>query len=214
MIYQIGKWALFAFAFANVADALYANRDKGRTILSVYQRFSWGMFAQCLGVLFLTITAGILLVVFVPGMNWGWSNLFLDKAVNVMIAPALPEPGASVWAKVLPVLFIVMFIPVMPIFAATEENMFRSGHTSWKAIAKQSVKFGLVHCIVGIPIGAGFALIIPGFFYAYHYRKAFLANEHHGILIADCFGVASSTAYHTMYNSIVLSGLAVGLFFA
>jgi hypothetical protein len=110
--------------------------------------------------------------------------------------------------RLVPVAFCLAFLVVIPFLAKVEEEMFRQGHTEWKSIWWQSTKFGLVHCIVGIPIGFGIALIMSGLFYAYHYKRTFEKNiEAFGYHTANEEAVMVSTTYHSMYNSIVITVL-------
>jgi len=55
-------------------------------------------------------------------------------------------------------------------------KMFCEGYDEWGSIIKQLIKFGLVHCFVGVPLVAGIAFIILGFFYGYKYKRAFDHN--------------------------------------
>jgi hypothetical protein len=102
-------------------------------------------------------------------------------------------------------LFFVALAFVLPFLARSEERSFRKGHDEWGSIAKQSVKFGLVHCLFGVPIAAGIALIISGLFYGFKYKRAFDRNvEVMGYWQAEDEAVMVSTTHHTMYNMIVV----------
>lgn len=74
---------------------------------------------------------------------------------------------------------------------------------------KQSVKFGLIHLYVGIPIAAALVIILPGFFYACKYRSVYMKNISIGTPEKESVeqAVLHSTAYHTMFNSLLVGYL-------
>lgn len=109
-------------------------------------------------------------------------------------------------------LFFFALMLVLPFLARSEERSFRKGYDEWGPIIKQSVKFGLAHCLVGVPLAAGIALIIPGLFYGYKYKRAFDRNtEAFGYERAEDEAVMVSTTYHTMHNMVVVVLLLVAL---
>lgn len=92
--------------------------------------------------------------------------------------------------------FLVLFALNVPRLAKREERAFRQHVRGTGPVLWNSFKFGLTHCIVGVPIGIGLALFLPGLFFAYVYSKG---------------GVRLSTAVHAVYNYIVLAVAAVWL---
>ena len=89
--------------------------------------------------------------------------------------------------------YAMLFLPVLlfalPSLARYEEDDFREGTRNWAQGVKRSIKFGLVHLIVLIPLGAAFALSIGGLWFTHQYFKG---------------GVERSTVYHSVYNSIIV----------
>ena len=81
--------------------------------------------------------------------------------------------------------FWALLVINIPGLALNEEYAFRKDVTEPKLIAFQSVKFGLAHCIVGIPISFGIGLIVAGFWFAHQYKLG---------------GVERSGAFHTIHN--------------
>jgi hypothetical protein len=96
--------------------------------------------------------------------------------------------------------FVYLFLPLLmlnvPRFARAEEEMFRDGVRGWKAGVWSCLKFGLMHCIVGIPVAFGLALAIPGAWFLAHYWKG---------------GLRRSTAVHAVYNWVILLMAAIYL---
>ncbi|MBD2740978.1 tetratricopeptide repeat protein [Coleofasciculus sp. FACHB-1120] len=113
------------------------------------------------------------------------------------------------YTKVLMVIFWICLILMVPFWAGLEEKIFRQGANTWKQIIGNSTAFGLVHITVGIPIYAGFLLIIPGFLFACRYKfvhdQSFRKNNNEKI--AQEAGVQASTADHAIYNAILITFL-------
>ncbi len=206
----IGKAVLVLFAVASVALPLISERRNYEFVWQVWKRFRITMFVQVFGILLLTIAVTIALCE-VPGMKYGWINLFFGGGGNMLIKPITDgSQSTSASIRLMVPLFFFALMLVLPFLARSEERSFRKGYDEWGPIIKQSVKFGLVHCLVGVPLAAGIALIIPGFFFGCKYKRAFDSNTdtlgHHR---AKDEAVMVSTTYHTMYNMFVVALLLV-----
>jgi hypothetical protein len=207
----IGKVLLVVLAVASVLDPLVSQRRNYGFVWQVWKRFRFGMFFQVLGVLIAVGTVVVVLWTYVPFLKWGWLNLFYDGVGNAGIKPITDASKSSnEFVRLLPVLFLVALMFVVPFMAQAEEKMFRKGHTEWREIVWQSVKFGLAHCIVGIPIAAGVALIISGLYFGYKYKCAFDRNVRKlGYDEAEKEALMTSTAAHSLYNLVVFTLLLV-----
>lgn len=97
--------------------------------------------------------------------------------------------------------YALLYLPILmfavPSLAQYEEEAYRQGTRDWKHGFLRSIRFGLIHLIMMIPIGAAFALSISGLWFTHHYFKG---------------GVQRSTTYHAVYNSIIVGLLFVSLF--
>ena len=85
--------------------------------------------------------------------------------------------------------------------------MFRLGselRSRWQRI-RRAVEFGLVHCLIGIPIGVGLALSIGGLYFTWAYLRRYRATE------SRTEAVAESTRAHLSYNLTVFGFVAVAL---
>lgn len=109
--------------------------------------------------------------------------------------------------------FWLMLMVGIPFWARLEERIFRQGANSWRQICIRSVQFGLVHLLVGIPILAGFVLIVPGFLFACRYKYVYSAylKRHRNPLKAQEAGMLASTADHAVYNAILVTIFVVTL---
>lgn len=207
ILLTIGKALLVLLAVANVALPLITQRRNYQFVWSVWQRFRIKMFFECLGVIVLTIVAVVMLLQ-VPGLEYGWSNLFFGgERGNIFIKPIIKGfDSNNILIRSMVLVFFVALAFVLPFLARAEERIFRKGYNDWGTITKQSVKFGLAHCLVGIPLAAGIALIIPGLFYGLKYKRAFDRNvDTMDYGRAEDEAVMVSTTYHTMYNMIVVA---------
>jgi tetratricopeptide (TPR) repeat protein len=106
--------------------------------------------------------------------------------------------------------FWLMLILGIPFWARLEERIFRHGANSWRKICIRSVQFGLVHILVGIPILAGFVLIVPGFLFAcrYKYVYSLYLKRYRNPIKAQEAGTLASTADHAVYNAILVTFIA------
>lgn len=196
---------LTAFAVANIAFVLYDKRHEYRFIWQVWRRFRLGMFFQALGTIILTLIIGVILAQ-VPGLNYGWLHLFHSGGGNILVRPLMSGAESSHEViRWLPVLFLAALLLAVPFLAKMEEEQFRKGHTEWRDIIVQSVIFGLIHCAVGIPLAFGIALIVSGLWYGYHYKRTYSKYVwDYGHKAAEDEAVMVSTAYHSMYNTIIV----------
>ncbi len=75
-----------------------------------------------------------------------------------------------------------------------EEKWFRLGTQNWFEGLYMSLFFGIVHCLVGIPIAAGLAITFAGLWFTHQY---FIG------------GIELSALHHTTYNLVAVSILFI-----
>lgn len=234
-LWLVGKMILVLIATSAVAHELYVNRDRMDFVWSVWKRFRPLMFVEVLVALVLTITVVVTLWTYVPLLRWGWLNFFISGGGNIIFAPvAEGSKSSNMLVRMLPPIFFIALLVAFPFLAHYEEEKYRRGYHDWNEIARQSVKFGLAHLWVGIPLAAGVGLILPGFFFAWKYRS--VLNNEIGSEVrsqiqdikekAQAMGIKGkirveagpeqeneavmvSTAYHTLYNSLLVLLLLV-----
>ncbi len=115
-------------------------------------------------------------------IRFSWTQL-LDSSKE---GTNLNLSGASV--PVFGLFFVVLLILNLPRLAHIEEDVFREGTKDWLDAIPRSLKFGLMHMIVGVPLWVGLFLAIPGMWFTFHYFKG---------------GVSRSTMAHATYNLII-----------
>lgn len=175
---------------------LLARRHVRDHIVEILRGLRVRHFVLAWPVLFLVlVTASALLLV--PGLSWGWWSAIGGTGSPVLGVSETSKGSPLEW--IVPAMFIVMLLPALPLFAEAEERRFRTGAENWstpKRIAR-ALQFGLVHCLIGIPIGVGLALSIGGGYFTWAYLRG---------------GVPESTRAHLAYNLSVF--VIVGLAFA
>ena len=141
------------------------------------------------------VAAALLLV---PGLDIGWWTL-LGGTGNPVFGMSDSTAGTALeW--IVPLVFITLLIPALPLFAYSEERMFRTGAEGWSTWRRawKVVEFGLVHALIGIPLGAALALSVGGTYLMAVYLRRFLTAGSR----ADA--TYESARAHTVYNGIIV----------
>lgn len=205
-ILEVGFMAFLAFDFVRQLRTTYTRR-----LFKVVFGAGWKKLLLYwlldLPVLAIVLTIGTLLVSW-PGLKipafWHFkaTPIMSFSWLQLLAEPGKPETGGNLavaGVTKIPILglgFLVLLFLNLPRLARTEEEWFRRGTKNWLDGCWRSLKFGLVHCLVGVPIGYGLALGLGGIWFTYHYFKG---------------GVRRSTMVHTMYNATLVMLLAVFL---
>jgi hypothetical protein len=155
------------------------------------------MILQNIIVIIFVVSIAIGLMLIHPIFKWSWFCLFKPKGGRKEIEGAniVAIPAQVKWFGIF---FTIILLLNLPYFAKFEEGVFREGTDNWREGIVWSIYFGMLHCYVGVPIGAGMALSIGGLWFTHQY---FIG------------GTELSTLHHTTYNLIIISLLLVGLVF-
>ncbi|MCB1001198.1 MAG: hypothetical protein KDB40_18025 [Acidimicrobiales bacterium] len=199
--------AVLGFMATRLVGGVRASRSSsGRAVVSaVLRRLRWRHVWPIPIVLTAVIVVASALMA-VPGLDWGWWTAVGGEG-NPVFGSSEATAG-TVWEWVVPAVFMVLLVPALPLFAHAEERLFRRGAEHWNRRRRvgKTVQFGLVHAIVGIPIGAALALSLGGAYFLAVYLRA----HRRGASTADA--TLESTTAHTAYNGaiivIVLGALA------
>jgi hypothetical protein len=159
-------------------------------------------FVLAVPALFAVGTAADLLLL-VPGLDWGWWSAIGGVGNPAIGGTERTEGTALAW--IVPAVFLVLLIPGLPLFAEAEERMFRLGAEQRTRLGRlrRSLEFGLVHAIIGIPIGVALALSIGGAYFTDRYLRAFRRTG------SAPAAVLESTRAHLAYNAIIVGLVAV-----
>jgi len=155
------------------------------------------------------VLAGVLLVAAatwqVPGLNWGWWSALGGEGNPVF--GSNDSTSGTVWEWLVPAAFLLLLIPALPLFAYAEEQMFRRGAESWtpRKRALKVVQFGLVHALIGIPIGTALALSVGGAYFMAVYLRAYRRSR------STAEATLESARAHTAYNGLIVATVVIGV---
>jgi len=155
------------------------------------------------------VLTGVLLVaiplLLVPGLRWGWWSAIGGDG-NPVFGSSSTTMG-TVWAWLIPLVFMTLVVVALPLFANAEERMFRTGAERWSRRRRllKVVQFGLIHAVIGIPIAVALALSVGGAYFMGVYLRSYAltgsTNE----------ATLESTRAHTAYNAVLILSVAVAV---
>jgi hypothetical protein len=141
----------------------------------------------------------------VPGLDWGWWSAIGGEGNPVF--GSTDQTSGTVWEWIIPLVFMAMLLPALPLFANAEERIFRRGAERWSTGRRvlKTAQFGLVHALIGIPIGAALALSIGGAYFLWIYLRAHRRSG------SPADATIESTTAHTVYNGVIIAIVLVAL---
>jgi hypothetical protein len=183
---------------ANVAIRGAGRREVRLIVRGIRWRHLWPVPFVLAAVL---AAAAVLLLV--PLLDWGWWRAL--GGLGNPVTGSTEQTAGTMWEWLIPLIFVALLIPALPLFAITEERIFRLGAEGWswpRRVAK-AVQFGLVHMLIGIPIAVALALSVGGGYFQWAYLRGYRAtgDRQHAIL--------ESTRAHTVYNATIVSVVAL-----
>jgi hypothetical protein len=198
-VYDVLTVAVLAFIGVRIASGTrLALTGAGRGRVGIIVRgLRLRHFIPPIPVLSVVVLAVIVLVQ-IPLLNFGWWSA-LGGVGNPVTGNTERTAGTALeW--LIPLCFIVLLVPALPLFAEAEERIFRLGseqRTQWQRFLK-GIQFGLIHALIGIPIGAALALSIGGWYftwwYLWNFRRTNSASQ----------AMLESTRAHLAYNLTVV----------
>lgn len=148
------------------------------------------------------VLAGVLAVatplLMLPVLDWGWWQAVGGEGNPVFGSSSTTAGSPLEW--IIPLAFMCLLIPALPLFAHAEERLCRSGaeRWSWARRVSKVLQFGLMHALIGIPIGVALALSVGGAYFMAVYlaawRRTFSERE----------ATMESTRAHTAYNGAII----------
>jgi hypothetical protein len=181
-----------------VGGARYSRTAQGRQMFTeivrgIRWRHVWPVPLVLLGVL--AVAAPLLQV---PGLDWGWWSAIGGEGNPVFGSSTATAGSALEW--IVPLAFMALLVPALPLFAHAEERMFRQGAEQWskRRRAAKVLQFGMVHALIGIPVGAALALSVGGSYFMGVYLSAFRRTNDQRQATLE------SARAHTAYNGIII----------
>jgi ABC-type Fe3+ transport system permease subunit len=201
---DVATVAVLAFVGVRIAGGTrIALSGKGRQrVVDIARGLRPVHFGLAVPVIVLVVTAVVLLVQ-IPGLDWGWWTA-LGGFGNPVTGGTERTTGTPLeW--IVPLVFVVLLLPALPLFAEAEERMFRLGaerRSRWGRVGR-SVQFGLAHALIGIPIGAALGLSVGGQYFTWRYMREFRRTGN------DAAAMLESTRAHLTYNLVVVTIVAL-----
>lgn len=171
-----------------------------------------------------------LLFTYVPILRFGWLTWIANQGSETQVGETV-ESSSYMWVVI--IVMLLIFSVFLPKLAYLEEEIFRKP-TLWEstsARALQSLKFGLIHLTMGIPIAAAFALSVGGAIFSATATKTAhktlkplqesvshldsdIKQEHNiteesFIKVAEEKAITESALVHTAHNYIIVAILLV-----
>lgn len=193
IIYYIILASVFVL---NIVWFYKSRKDNNSTYYVVYfsRPLDWliGLFAL-IGFVILLVS----IQPYIPDfLKFSVFSLLNKDGVNANVAIIDKSSSISPFITILICLFLFLFFPKA---AYSEEKTFRHKIINFSDSISSNIKFGLIHCIVGVPIWIGLCLSLMGFFltirYIFEYKKT---NSYEMALLA-------SASLHGKYNIIALT---------
>ncbi len=193
------------------------------------------------GLLAVVLSTLLVLLTVVPGAWIGLGSL-VGLTGNAVFAPlegvALRADGSgaavaapSPWVVAGVLAFLALLLALLPWLAFVEERVFREGLETATLAGEvtSALRFGLLHLVMLIPIGAALAIAVAGFAYGRLYRRAYARSRARvtwqrpsvaGALPtwtrpspqqARAEAVLATTVWHATFNSLVVLLVGAGL---
>ena len=169
-------------------------RVVARVVGGIRWRHVWPVPFVLTGVV---VAASLLLRV--PGLDWGWWSAL--GGIGNPVTGSTEQTVGTAWEWIVPLAFVVLLIPALPLFAYAEERIFRAGAQRWTrpARAVKVVQFGLIHALIGVPIGVALALSVGGAYFMAVYLRAYRSTG------SATEATYESTRAHTTYNAVIVT---------
>lgn len=134
-------------------------------------------------------------------MTWSLVSLLSDNKIsgNIIVAPF------SSGSLIIVIGFWFLLSLALPYLAKSEEKSFRSLVFGTKNRIITSIKFGLIHMIVGVPLIIALVLSVIGYIYSIFYVTAFNKAIKVNPNTADEVALNVSTSVHSKYNFILIT---------
>ena len=206
MLSNLLSFAVLAFVGIRLVTGLRTSRSaQGRhTVALIVRGIRW-RHVWPVPVLLAVVIGVATQVMRIPGLSWGWWQL-LGGSGNPVFGSSDATAG-TVWEWLIPLVFMCLLLPALPLFAFAEERIFREGAEGWSRPRRvfKVVQFGLVHALIGIPIGAALTLSIGGAWFMRVYLARFRATG------SQREATLESTRAHTAYNGVIVMLVLVGI---
>jgi len=155
-------------------------------------------------VMFVFVTIGALASIGLPKfMTWSWISM-LGSGADAPSGNIMAAPFKSGSVLVITGFWFLLTL-ALPYLAKGEEEAFRSLVFGTKKRIITSIKFGLVHMIVGVPLFVALILSVAGYIFSIFYVRAFNKAAKVDPYSADKVAILASTSVHAKYNFLIIT---------
>jgi membrane protease YdiL (CAAX protease family) len=155
-------------------------------------------------VMFVFVAIGVLASIGLPKfMTWSWISM-LGSGADTPSGNIMAAPFKSGSVLVITGFWFLLSL-ALPYLAKGEEEAFRSMIFGTKNRIITSIKFGLVHMIVGVPLFVALILAVVGYIFSIFYVKTFNKAAKVDPHSADKVAVLASTSVHAKYNFLIIT---------
>jgi membrane protease YdiL (CAAX protease family) len=155
-------------------------------------------------VMFVFVTIGALASIGLPKfMTWSWISM-LGSGTDAPSGNIMAAPFKSGSVLVITGFWFLLTL-ALPYLAKGEEEAFRSLVFGTKKRIITSIKFGLVHMIVGVPLFVALILAVAGYIFSIFYVRAFKKAAKVDPYTADEVAILASTSVHAKYNFLIIT---------
>ena len=192
-----------------IGSALYSSykdfrKDSSLLKMAYFTRpmdYLWS-FLMVIGVMTTVITlASVGLPKF---MTWSWVSMLGSEGTDTPSGNIMTAPFKSGSVIFIGIFWLVLSL-ALPYLAKGEEKTFRSLVFGTKHRIITSIKFGLVHMIVGVPLFIALILAVAGYIFSIFYVKAFNKAAKVDPYTADEVAINVSTSVHAKYNFLIIT---------
>jgi hypothetical protein len=197
LVLTVGVLGFIGYRLASAAGHSFTAAGRSTTgpiVLGIRWRHVWPAPFVVGAVL---VVATVLLQV--PVLRWGWWTAI--GGVGNPVTGTTDRTAGTPLEWIVPVVFLALLVPAIPLFALAEERSFRRGCEtwSWPRRVRRTVEFGLAHALIGIPIGVALALSCGGAYFMWVYLRGFRRHQSQGEAVFE------SARAHAVYNAFIVA---------
>lgn len=192
-----------------IGSALYSSykdfrKDSSLLKMAYFTRpmdYLWS-FLMVIGVMTTVVTlASVGLPKF---MTWSWISMLSSDGTDAQSGNIMAAPFKSGSVIIIGIFWLLLTL-ALPYLAKGEEQTFRGLIFGTKRRIITSIKFGLVHMIVGVPLFIALILAVVGYIFSIFYVKAFDKAAKVDPYTANDVAINVSTSVHAKYNFLIIT---------
>ena len=192
-----------------IGSALYSSykdfrKDSSLLKMAYFTRpmdYLWS-FLMVIGVMTTVVTlASVGLPKF---MTWSWISMLSGDGTDVQGGNIMAAPFKSGSVIIIGIFWLLLTL-ALPYLAKGEEQTFRGLIFGTKRRIITSIKFGLIHMVVGVPLFIALVLSVVGYIFSIFYVKAFNKAAKVDPYTANEVAINVSTSVHAKYNFLIIT---------